>query len=263
MEVPCIAVKRVAGKLEVRQTLEEDAQGGLHFEAGQGGADAEVDPGAEANVRIRGAGGEEDVGVREFGVVAVSGPQKQADLVALLEHEAVVFEVLQGVAAEHVQWGVEAEHFLGACPGVGEEVSGAGVAENSLHTVAKGVDGGFVAGVEEEDGGGDKFVVGERGAVRVAGGEELGEKVVLRMPAPLGEVGAHVFAEGDSRGNGAIFHGAVAAGLIHGDHVVGPREDLRGQVRRNSEKAGDDHDGDGFGEGLDEVGGTGGGELVD
>lgn len=38
---------------------------------------------------------------------------------------------------------------------------------------------------------------------------------------------------------------------------------MRGHVRRHAEKVRDDHDGDGFGEGFDEVGGSGGGEPVD
>ena len=184
-------------------------------------------------------------------------------MVAFLQLKALIFEIFEGVAAEHMQRGVEAEHFFGARRWVGEKVTGVRMAQEGLDAIAERVDGGFMAGVEKKDGGGDEFVAGERRAVRVVRGEELGEKVVLRMTAPLGEVGAHVFAERDGGGDSAVLHGAVAAGLIHGDHVVGPSEDLRGYVRRNAEEAGDDHDRHRFSEGFDKVGGAVGGKLVD
>ena len=263
VEVPGVAVAGGGGEAEVGEAFEEDTEGGLHFEAGEGGADAEVDAGAEGYVGIGSAGGEELGGGGEFLLVAVGGGEEESDLVAFFQRDTAVFEVFECVALEHVQRGVEAEHFFGAGGGVREEVGGGGVAEEGLRAVAKGVDGGFVSGVEKEDGGGDEFVVGEGSAVVVAGGEELREEVVAGMTATFGQVGTHVIAEGDGGGDGAVFDAAVAAGLIHGDHVVGPGEDLRGHVGGDTEKAGDDHDGNGFGEGFDEVGGMVGFELVD
>ena len=44
---------------------------------------------------------------------------------------------------------------------------------------------------------------------------------------------------------------------------MGPSEDLRPHVVGDAEKSGDDHDGDRFGKGRDEIGGSLHGELVD
>ena len=263
MEVPGVAVARRAGESEIGKALEEDAEGGLHFESGEGGADAEVDACAEADVGIGTAGGVEDFGGGKFLLVVGGGGEEETDLVALFQREAAVFKVFEGVAFEHVEGGVETEHFFGAGRGVGEEGGRIGVAEESLDAVAEGVNGGFVAGIEEEDGGGDEFVVGEGGVIVITSRDELGEKVPGGMSAAFFEEVAHVSAEREGCGYGTILNGTVATGLIHGDHVMGPREDLRGHVGRDAEEVGDDHDGDGFGKGCEEVGGAGGFELVD
>lgn len=263
VEVPGVPVASRAIQAEVRQPLEQDAESGLHFEAGQGGTDTEMDAGAEGHVGIRRTGGFESIRLRKFGFIAVGGTQEQADLFALFQRHAAIFDVLEGVALEHVERSIETQHLFGAGGRAGQKMSSPRVAEEGQDAIAEGVDGGFVAGVEEEDGGGDEFVVGERSAFFVASGEELGEEVVGGLAASVGEVGTHVLTEGEGGGDGAVFHGAVAAGLIHGDHVVGPREDLRGHVGGHAEKAGDDHDGNGLGEGFYQVGAAGGLELVD
>ena len=79
----------------------------------------------------------------------------------------------------------------------------------------------------------------------------------------FGEESAHVSAEGNGGGDGAVLHGAIPPGLIYGDHVMGPCEDLRAHVVGDAEKSGDDHDGDRFGKGRDQIGGSLRGELVD
>lgn len=245
------------------EALEEDAEGGLQFEPGEGGADAEVDAGAEADVGIGTAGGGENFGGGKLLLVVVGGGEQESHLVALFQREAAVFEVFEGVAFEHVEGGVETEHFFGAGCGVGEEVGGTPVAEKGLDTVAEGVDGGFVAGIEKKDGSGDEFVVGEGGVIIITSRDEQGEKIPGGMSAAFLEEVAHVSAERDGCSYGAILNGAVATGLIHGDHVVRPCEDLRPHVVGDAEKSGDDHDGDRFGEGRDQVGGSLCGELVD
>lgn len=218
--MPSVAVAGRADRVQTGKAFEEDAEGGLHFEPRQRGADAEMDAGAEADVGIRRAGGFEGAGARELVFVAVGRTEEKADLVALPQLEALVFEVLEGVATEHVERGIEAEHFLGASDRVVEEVGGACMAENGLHAIAERVDGGLMARVEEKNRGGDQFVIGQRGAVRIPGRHKLGKKVAARTTAPLREMGAHVFAERDRGGDGAVLDGAVAARLIHRDHVV-------------------------------------------
>ena len=47
--------------------------------------------------------------------------------------------------------------------------------------------GGFMAGVEEQDGGGDQLVFGQSGAVFVACGEQLREEILSGHGPALGE----------------------------------------------------------------------------
>ena len=244
------------------EAAEENADGGLQFESGEGGADAEVDAGAEADVGIGTAGGVETFGGGKLLLVVVGGGEEESHLVALFQREAAVFEVFEGVAFEHVEGGVETEHFFGAGCGVGEEVGRTPVAEKGLDTVAESVDGGFVASIEEKDGSGDEFVVGEGGVIVITSCNEQREKIPGGMSAAFFEEVAHVSAERDGCSDGTILSGAVATGLIHGDHVVGPRKDLRSQVGRDAEEVGNDHDGDRFGKGCDQIGGSLRGELV-
>ena len=184
-------------------------------------------------------------------------------MVALFQRDALVVEVLESIALEHVQRCVEAEHFLAAVGRVGKKVGGASMTQQGLHAIAQRVHGGFMSGVEEQDRGRDEFVFGQGGAVLIAGGQKLREKILAGGGAAFGEESEHVSAESNSGGDGAVFHSTVAKGLIHGDHVVRPREDLRGHVIGHAEEAGDDHDGNRFGEGGGEISRSLPGEAVD
>ena len=261
--MPRVPIARRAFKLQSWQPIEQDTQGGLHFEAGERSSDAVMDAGAEADMWIRASQGYE-VGCRgEFGFVAVGRGEEESDLVAFFQRDALVFEVLESIALEHVQWGVEAEHFLAAAGRIGEEVCDFSVAQQRLHAIAQRVHGGFVTGVEQKDRGRDEFVFGQGGAVLISGGEKLREKILSGGSAAFGKESAHVAAESDGRRDGAVFHGAIPAGLIHGDHIMGPCEDLRGHVIGHAKEAGNDHDGDRFGEGSYEIGRSLPGEAVD
>ena len=196
-------------------------------------------------------------------LVAVGGAQEEADLVAFFERQALVFQVLESVAFEHVERGVEAEHFLAATDGIREKVGRFAVAQKRLHAVAERVHGGLVSGIEEKNRRGHEFVLGQRGAVLVARGEKLRKKVFAGRGAALGEEPAYVGGKSNGRRHGAIFHPAIAAGLIHRDHVVRPSKDLRRHVVGHAEEAGDDHDRDRFGEGGNQIGGAMRGEAVD
>ncbi len=146
--MPRVPIARGAVKLQLRQPLEEDTQGGLHFEAGERSSDAVVDACAEADVWIRAPQGYEVGSGGEFGFVAVGRGEEESDLVAFFQRDALVFEVLESIALEHVQWGVEAEHFLAATDRIGEEVCDLSVAQQRLHAIAQRMNGGLVARVE-------------------------------------------------------------------------------------------------------------------
>ena len=120
-----------------------------------------------------------------------------------------------------------------------------------------------MAGIEEKNGCGDQLVLGQRGAVVVAGGEKLREKIFAGGGTMFGKQSAHVSTEGNGGGDGAVLHVAIPPGLVYGDHVMGPCEDLRPHGVGDAEEAGDDHDGDRFGEGRDQIGGSLCGEPVD
>ena len=54
-------------------------------------------------------------------------------------------------------------------------------------------------------------------------------------------------------GVGGVLDGAVAAGLVHGDHGVRPGEEVGRHLLGDAEEAGDDADRQRLGEGGDEV----------
>ena len=152
MEVPCVAVACFAFQLQGGKSFTEDPEGSLELKAGEGSPDAEVDAGAEADVRVGAARGVEDVGQGKLLLVAIGRTEEETDLVAAPQFDPAILDVLQSVALEHMQRGVEAEHFLGAGGRRGEERGRARAGKESLHTVADRVDSGFVAGIKEKNG---------------------------------------------------------------------------------------------------------------
>lgn len=118
VEVVAVGVLGLFRQAEVGEAGEEDREGDLHFQAGQGGADAEVDAAAEADVGLVLAVGVEFVGVGEAAWVAVGGAEELADDVAGFQLDAVELERFEDVAGEHVEGGVVAEDFFDG--GVGE-----------------------------------------------------------------------------------------------------------------------------------------------
>ena len=71
MKVPRVFVMRRSVQPQAGESFEEDAQGSLHFEPGEGSSHAKVDSGAEADMRVRRPRGKEMIGVGEFVRIAV------------------------------------------------------------------------------------------------------------------------------------------------------------------------------------------------
>ena len=121
-----------------------------------------MDAAAEAGMGVEGAGRVECVGVFEAGGVAVCGAEHQADDIALFQGNTTKVEIFKRVAGEHVEGRVETQHFFDEAFGAGGVIqAGAGVDlvfENGFDGIADGVDGGFVAGIEDENAGRDQFV---------------------------------------------------------------------------------------------------------
>ena len=124
------------------------------------------------------------------------------------------------------------------------------------------MNGRFVAGVQQEDAGGDQFLFAEPAAIGL-GGDELTDQVVAQSAAPLLDIAAQERGEGSGRRHGLVLHRAGAAELIHRDHPMRPIEQLPPHIGGNAKQFGDDDDRDARGELLDKIDLAAGLEAVD
>lgn len=207
--------------------------------------------------------GIEAVGIGPDRGVTVGGTEEELHAVALGEAMAVDLDLFERDAGEDVEGRIVAEDFLDHAFGIfgGWDHT---VLEEKGGAVADGVDGGFVACVEEEDAGGDQLVAGEFLAV-LFGGDELGDEIIGGFAAAGGDV---ILEEGDEFFGGfdcGGFDFGRAAGLIHGDHGVRPCKEVRAFAFGHAQKAGDDGDGEGARETVEKIVravGHGGDEFV-
>lgn len=239
-------------------TLEQGAHGEDQLEPRQGCAHAEMDAASERDIGGADAVGREEVGLWIGRGIAVGPGKEKRHLIAAFEIVAVECDVLIDPAGEHMQRRVVAEDFFDR----GFMDLAVARFEHGLDAIAHGVNRGFVAGIEEQDRGGDKLVGRELGPVFL-GGDELAQKVVGRRTALLVDHLDDIGAEGIGRGHGLILDLAGAAGLIHRHHGVGPVEEVFGAVGGNAKEAADHQNRDRAGEGVEEVEGAGGGKPVD
>ena len=89
------------------------------------------------------------IGVAETLGIAIGGAQQQPDPLALPQRDALVFDVLQGVAGEQMKRRVEAQQFLderGARRRRREPATGSAGLQQGFHAVAERVNGRLVAG---------------------------------------------------------------------------------------------------------------------
>ena len=207
-----------------------------------------MDAATEADVRVGTAVGLENLGIVELVRVAVGRSEKEPDLVALFEAEALVLDVFESVAFEHVERGIKAQHFLAAagrgCGKVGE----GRVGQESLNPIAECVDTRLVAGVEEEDGGGNKFLLAKKVTRWIPCGDELREEILSGMTAQFFQALSDIGTEGEGGLDGSVLDLAIAASLVDSDHVMGPREELGSHFLGYTEEAGNDADRNGAGE---------------
>ena len=163
-------------------TPNQDTESFLKFDPGERGAEAEVGAEAEGDVRVLGATGIERFGLRERSWIVIGRPEEQADLVSSAERNPVPFQILEHPPFEHLQGRIPPQKLLGSG---GQEVRFAtesckdlGVARQSKDRVADGVHGRLVAGVEDEDAGGDEVFVGH-----VVVCDQLGDEVFAGIGA--------------------------------------------------------------------------------
>ena len=75
-------------------------------------ADAEMDAGAEAHMRVRRPAGVEGVGIGKALGIAVGGAEQKADLLALPQPHAGELDLFQRIAGKEMQRRVEPQQFL-------------------------------------------------------------------------------------------------------------------------------------------------------
>ena len=178
--------RRRAGRpeLERRRPVEQRAERGLQLDPGQRRPDAEVHAGAEGDVRVVGAADVEGVRRRRTPPGRGWRAQQRGDLLPRGDGDPADLDVLGGGALEQLQRGVEAHQLLDRRRQQGRVVAQplqlVGVLEQREQPVAADVDRRLVAGVEQQDAGGDQLVLGQPVALGVAHLHQVGEQVLAR-----------------------------------------------------------------------------------
>ena len=103
---------RPCRKPQARQSLEQDGQGDLHFETGEWRADAEMNAGAEGDVRQKRPRRVEAAGMVMAARIAVGGTEEETDLLALPQLDAFDLDRLESVAIEEMERRIEAERLF-------------------------------------------------------------------------------------------------------------------------------------------------------
>ena len=119
--------------------------------------------------------------------IAIGGAEEQSDLLAsTLEGDAFIFDILERIAGEEVQRRVEPQEFFdrrGDGAFARERCARVeAVFEHDFHPVADGVDGRFVARVQEQDHGRYQLVLAQFAAVAF-GDKELADEIVAEVAA--------------------------------------------------------------------------------
>ena len=133
---------------------------------------------------------------------------------------------------------------------------------NRLDAVAGGMDGSLMAGIEQQNGGGNDLLLAQALPVLVCRDHQA-EQVLARRPAALGDHLLQIVHEVDRRTVGVVLARLVDAEHVHRHHPVRPVEQLRRHLRRQADHFGDDDGGDRRRIGINQVDRAVGGEAVD
>lgn len=98
--------------MRLLDAADELADGDLALDAGEGGAEAEVNAHAEGEVAVVGAGDVEAVGVGKLRGVAVGGTEEEDGLGVLGDDAVGDLDVIEGIAAGELDGRVETEDLL-------------------------------------------------------------------------------------------------------------------------------------------------------
>src|SRR6266699_1472035 len=103
---------RFLDRLHPREPFEERPERGLELEATERRAEAEVDPGAEAQMRVRGPAELEPVGLVEHLGIAVGRTEDEPELGSARDRCAVELEGFEDPPLEQLQRCVETQQLL-------------------------------------------------------------------------------------------------------------------------------------------------------
>src|SRR5271166_3832218 len=106
------AKARRLDEAQARQTRKENRQRDRELEARKRRADAEMNAGAEAHMRICRPRAVEAVGIKKALGIPVGGAEQKADLLTLPQVDAGKLDVLECVAGEEMQRRVEPQQFF-------------------------------------------------------------------------------------------------------------------------------------------------------
>jgi hypothetical protein len=188
----------------------------------------------------------------------VRGTEQQPDLGAARDRHPVDLDVLQHPPLEHLQRGVVPHEFFyrgGQHRVVGAEAGQlVRVAEQRPPTVAGDVDGGLVAGVEQQDAGADELVLGEAVALVDDVRQRADEVVAGVVTAVCGEV-TQVCGELLAGADGGVLGLTRGVQLVRPDDLRRPRPQQMPVGLGHAEHLRDHRDGQRLGDGGDQVDG--------
>src|SRR6266550_5112386 len=175
---------RLLDRLHPGEAFEERSERRLELEAAERRTETEVDPGAEAQMRVRCSPEVHAIGLVEDLGVAVARSEDESELGAARDRRAVESERLEDPSLEQLERGVEPQQFLDR--GRDEPVLSTeplqlvGVAEERPPAEKRGVHGCLVPGVEQQHAGPDELVLREPFTL-VHDLDQLGDQVVARV----------------------------------------------------------------------------------
>src|SRR6476661_543874 len=217
---------RLLDRLHPGEAFEERSERRLELEAAERRTETEVDPGAEAQMRVRRPPEVQTIGLVEDLRIAVGRPEDEADLGAARDRRAVEIERLEDPSLEQLERGVEPKQLFDRR--WDERVFGAEatqlvrVPEERPPAEERGVDGGLVPGVEEQHAGPDELVLGQPLTLD-HDLDQLGDQIVARVLRALARERAQIVRELEARAHRGGLRFRRGVELVHPADVRGPR----------------------------------------
>ena len=161
------------------------------------------------------------MGIFNKGGIVIGCGQKARDLLALVNVKAKTMGVFISKAGEKMQRRIEAQDFFDQL----RRDLAVGAWKEGFERVAECMHRGFMAGIEQQNAGGDQLGAGEFFAGFLSG-DEIGQKIVAWLAAAVGDVAVQESRKVQRCLIGRDFRLIAAIRLIHGHHSVRPAEQI-------------------------------------